>query len=65
MELTIDLANGAASSGGQDNCNEALLNDLITQISDLSEICAGFEDSAEIMTKTIAAIRRAYTIYIA
>lgn len=57
MNLSFDLVRKRRSSKDEDNCIEAVLNDLITQIFNLSDIRTDAGDYPEVMTRTIAAVR--------
>lgn len=57
MDLTFDLLKMRRYSKNQEKCTEAVLNDLINQVSHLSDDWTGSGDSAEIIAKTIAAVR--------
>lgn len=58
VEIKFDLVKSVRSFKDHNNCNESILNDLITQISDLSDIRTGSGYLIEVMANTIAVKRR-------
>lgn len=56
-DFNFKMVKKSRSSRGQDSCYEAVLSDLITQISVLSDNCTGSGNTAEIMAKTKASVK--------